>query len=117
VARYWKEPLDPSRHLDHFHAGAAVPRQGPIGSGFSYFVTVAGFTFEFASLDQIRECLSFFEERIRGSSRRPVFEPEKGQWQMWHERLPAQILKGSKRERVIKALREAVASFSEGATR
>jgi hypothetical protein len=116
VAKHWKEPLDPSRHLDHFHAGGALLRQGPIGSGFSYFVGVAGFTFEFASLDQIRDCLSFFEERIHGSSRRAVFEPEKGHWEMWHERLPAHILKGSKRERVFKALRDAVASFSPART-
>jgi hypothetical protein len=75
-------------------------------------VTVAGFTFEFASTDQIRECLSFFERPIHGSSRKPVFEPEKGHWEAWHERLPPRILKGSRRERVAVALREAIASFA-----
>jgi hypothetical protein len=43
----------------------------------------------------------------------PVFEPEKGEWQAWHERLPARILKGSKRERVKKALLDALEAFSE----
>ncbi|MDB4946993.1 MAG: hypothetical protein JWP97_6527 [Labilithrix sp.] len=83
-----------------------------MGSGFSYFVEVAGFTFEFASVAQIEECLAFFETRIHDCSRKQVFVHEKGEWQAWHERLPARILKGSKRERVTRALREAVVSFA-----
>jgi hypothetical protein len=113
MARHWKEPFDPSRHKDHFDYGStAHARSGQPGAGFSYFVEVAGFTFEYASVDQVRECLSFFEQRIHPSSRQPVFEPEKGEWQAWHERLPARILKGSKRERVRKALREALEEFA-----
>jgi hypothetical protein len=115
VAKHWKEPLDPSRHLDHFTAGSAVRRTSKArGLGFSYFVQVVGFTFEFASTDQIRECLSFFERPIHGSSRKPVFLPEKGHFEAWHERLPARILKGSRRQRVTAALREALASFTTG---
>jgi hypothetical protein len=114
VAKHWKEPLDPARHVDHFHAGNARRRTDErTGVGFSYFVDVAGFKFEFASTDQIRECLSFFQRPIHGSSREPVFEPEKGHWERWHERLPARILKGSRRERVIRALREALAAFAD----
>lgn len=79
--------------------------------GFSYFVQVAGFTFELASLEQIRECLSFFEQRVHPSSRAPVFTPEKGHWQAWHERLPARVLRGSKRERITAALRRALREF------
>jgi hypothetical protein len=112
VARYWKEPLDPARHADHFNPGSARPRSGDRrGACFSYFVQVAGFTFEFASVDQLRECLTFFEQRIHPSSRKPVFAPEKGHWQAWHERLPARVLKSSRRERVLLALRAALVSF------
>jgi len=25
VAKIWTEPLDPARHVDHFHAGSALP--------------------------------------------------------------------------------------------
>jgi hypothetical protein len=46
------------------------------------------------------------------SSRHAVFEPEKGHWEDWSERLPAAIRKGSKRARVIAALRAAVSAFS-----
>ena len=114
MAKFWKEPLDPGRHEDHFSVGNSWRRKAlPRGSGFSYFVEVTGFTFEFASTDQIRECLTFFEQRIHPSSRRPVFEPEKGEWQAWHERLPANILKGSKRERVTKALRDSLVFFAK----
>jgi hypothetical protein len=112
VARYWKEPLDPARHVDHFHPGSAVPRSADRrATGFSYFVQV-GFTFEFASIDQLRDCLAFFERRVHPSSRAHVFAPEKGHWEAWHERLPAHVLKGSRRERVLAAFRAALASFT-----
>jgi hypothetical protein len=113
MSKHWKEPLDPARHVDHFHAGGAIPRRPVRGArAYSYFVVVAGFTFELASLDQIKECLAFFSEPIHGTSRKPVFAPESGHWESWHERLPARILKGSKRERVMKALRDALEEFS-----
>ena len=110
MAQHWKEPLDPSRHLNHFFAGSAG-RRAPEPEGFSYFVQVEGFTFEFASIEQVRECLTFFEQPIHGSSRKPVFVHEKGEWQAWHERLPARVLKGSKRARITGALRNALAAF------
>jgi hypothetical protein len=111
MAKHWSEPLDPSRHRDHFHHGGASRRQIVAGAR-SYFVEVLGFTFEFASCAQIRACLAFMEQRIHESSRRPVFVHEKGEWQAWHERLPARILKASKRERVKAALRAALAAFA-----
>lgn len=113
VAKFWKEPLDPSRHVDHFHHGHAIPRTRVHGLETAYFVRVAGFTFEFASVAQIRECIEWFSTPIHPSSREPVFEPEKGHWQPWHDRLPAFIRKGSKRERVLKALRNALEEFGE----
>ena len=116
MAKFWKEPLDPSRHHDHFYPGGPRPRAaGPRDVGFSYFVRVVGFTFEFASVDQIGECLSFLQTRIHPSSRAPVFAPEKGEWQAWHERLPKRVLKGSKRERVISALCDALSAFTASA--
>jgi hypothetical protein len=48
VANYWKEPLDPARHRDHFHPGSALPRTTERrGTGFIDFV-------QFASVDQLR---------------------------------------------------------------
>jgi hypothetical protein len=114
MSKHWKEPLDPKRHVDHHHAGGAHPRVGGAHE-FAYFVRVAGFTFEFASLAQLHETLEFFALKIHPSSRRDVYEHEKGEWQAWHERLPAAILKGSRRERVLKALRKALEEFEPGA--
>lgn len=113
MAKHWKEPLDARRHLDHFHVGNAHRRCAErSGMGVSYFVEVCGFTFEFANTDQIAEMIAFLAMPIHPSSRRPVFDPEKGEWQAWHERLPARILKRSKRERVLRALRDAYDAFA-----
>lgn len=54
MSKHWKEPLDPSRHLD-FMSGAEVggrprkPPRDPLVEEWAYFVRVNGFTFEFAS--------------------------------------------------------------------
>lgn len=113
MAKVWKEPLDPARHLDHFSVGSAVPRQRGFGPEFSYFVRVAGFTFEFASLAQIREAIEQFSTTLEPSSRRPVFEPEKGHWQRWFDRLPPFIRKASRRARVIAALERALVELAD----
>lgn len=107
----WTEPFDPHRHVDHFHAGGASGRARELGP-LQYFVKVAGFTFELASLDQLRETIAWFATPIERSSRTRVFEPEKGQWQPWHARLPAAVKKGSRRARVLKALRAALEELS-----
>jgi hypothetical protein len=112
MAKFWREPLDTTQHEDHFVRGQPVTSKAPArGPAWMYFVEVAGFTFELATLDQLRECLRWFETPLHGSSHRPVFEPEKGHWEAWHERLPAHICKRSKRARVIKALRTALRAF------
>lgn len=116
MAKIWREPLDPTRHRDHFALGSWQPRRRlHAGPSFSYFVRVAGFTFEFASGEQIAACLAFLRTRIHPSSQIPVFAPEAGHWQAWHERLPANVLKGSKRQRVIAAMERALDLFGEGA--
>lgn len=116
MPKYWTEPLDPNRHLDHFGAGGARRRRRKSGTELAYFVRIGSFTFEFASPQQVRDTLEFLGQAVHSSSRKPVFGPEKGEWQAWHERLPAQILKSARRQRVVKVLREALAHF-EGLAR
>ncbi len=111
MAKHWKVPIDRTRHLDHFCKGAPRLRSDAHDSELAYFVNVAGFTFEFASLDQLRAALVFFDAKNHPSSRTPVFEPEKGEWQDWHERLPAKIRGSHRRERVLSALRAALLEF------
>ncbi len=61
MSKHWKEPLDPSRHLD-FMSVAEVggrprkPPRDPLVEEWAYFARVNGVTFEFASLDHVREC-------------------------------------------------------------
>lgn len=110
MAKIWSEPLDPARHVDHFYS-RTFPRTKKHDGELAYFVRVAGFTFEFVSVAQIRECLEWFSTPIHPSSRLPNIGPEKGEWQPWHSRLPAAIKKGSRRERVIAAMRQALVQF------
>lgn len=113
MARHWKEPLRVGRHVDHFHPGRSRYRTERSGDGYACFVEVCGFTFELASIEQLRQTIAFFEMRIHPSSRFAVLDPpEKGEWQQWHERLPAKIRRGSRRERVLAALRAALEEFA-----
>lgn len=110
MSKHWKEPLDLERHRDHHHAGGWRER-APDGQRFSFFVRVVSFTFEFTSLDQLRDTIELFARKTHPSSREVVCEHEKGEWQAWHERLPASVLKGSRRGRVLAALRRALREF------
>ena len=121
MSKHWREPLDPKRHVDHHFAGGPRPREAETGEAYAYFVEVCRFTFELASLEQIEACVAFFERRIQpssslvrdfqGSSKLPVCQLEKGHYERWHERFPARILKGSKRDRIVRALQRALVEF------
>jgi hypothetical protein len=63
MAKYWTEPFDPEQHVDHFRNGGAGIRAREQGA-LQYFVRVVGFTFEFTSVDQVRECLAWFSIAI-----------------------------------------------------
>ena len=78
-----------------------------------YFVAVSGFTFQFVSLDQLRECLDWFRQKIHPSSRLPNVTIEH-YWQRWYERLPKGLTKESKRKKIIVALENALLDFSVG---
>jgi hypothetical protein len=116
VAKWWREPLDVTRHRDHFCPGGwtASEPADPLLSRSAYFVRVCGFTFEFVSIDQLSACLRFYEQRIHPSSRQPTFVPEKGHWELWTERLPMYLREEPKRVRVVKALSAALSDFASG---
>lgn len=83
---------------------------------YVYFVRTCGFTFEFHSTDQLHTCLRYFSLRIRPSSRIPWdqlgdYGGDQDETQRWFERLPQELLKESKRLRVVKALEKAGAAF------
>jgi hypothetical protein len=103
----------------------------------AYYVYVCGFTFEFWSVEQIVHALSWFEQKVHPTSRlpdeswwqyrdrliaaNPVYWREAGngfirshhtELQRWYERLPQYLQENGKREKVVKALRQALKKFA-----
>ena len=115
IARWWSEPLKPDKHLDFMstcHIGGVpieAPRD-PLIKRFVFFIEVTGFTFQFATLEQVRIALAYFEQRIHPSSRLPDIVLEH-YWQRWFERLPQWLSKESRRIRVVSALSRALQDF------
>jgi hypothetical protein len=118
MAKHWSEPLDPKRHLNFssttiggslVHTDAQSRLRGERAS----FVRAAGFTFQFASLDQVRDCLAWFKEPIHPSSARAIDTGEH-YWQRWYERLPKGLTRNSKRQKIVAALEAALIDFATG---
>jgi hypothetical protein len=76
MARIWKEPYDSGQHHiipieywgnadDHLRAQGLIPKD-------VVMVHVASFTFQFVSVQQLRDCLSFFEQKIHSGGRVPI---------------------------------------------
>lgn len=116
MSRHWTEEADPKRHRDFMKDWSFdghpvdAPRDNLLRSQV-FFVEVHGFTFQFVTLAQLSEALAWWEKPIHPSSR----EWNNGlehDWEPWFSRLPARILKGSRREEVCKALRRAHEEFS-----
>jgi len=114
--RLWKERLDPTKHMDYMstsHIGG-FPVEAPHDNlivKWAYFVNVCSFTFQFQSTEQIQECLNYFSQKTRPSSRRPV-ECGEHYWQRWYERLPMWLFEEPKRQKVVKALQKALVEFT-----
>ena len=82
-------------------------------------VKVASFTFKFQTVEQLRECIRYYQQKTRPSSQIPAkkIAAELGEdwrtirgWEVerWFERLPMYLLEESKRQKVIKALSKAL---------
>lgn len=115
MAKFWKEPLDLARHRDFMSGwqdagGVAIERSRSDGS--VYFVRECGFTFQFASVDQLRQALEHFSATAHPPNLIPGISLEH-YWQQWFERLPAGLTGGSKRVSIAKALRRALGEFTK----
>jgi len=78
------------------------------------FVEVCSFTFRFDSQEQIEEAVTFYEQKLPASSREPesVYSLrgyDRGESERWFETLPLFLREEPKRQKVVKALREALA--------
>jgi hypothetical protein len=121
MARIWKEPYDSAKHLatpieywgnadDHLRAPGLIPKDVVL-------VHVASFTFQFLSVQQLRDCLSFFEQKVHPSSRLPMPPNTSagmhGEAQRWFERLRMHLQEEPKRQKVVEALRRALRLIDE----
>jgi hypothetical protein len=87
-------------------------------------VRVASFAFRFETVEQLRKCLSYFEQKTHPSTRVSAtnLSAEFGEdwkklrgWEIerWFERLPMYLLEEPKRQKVIKALSKALALIED----
>jgi hypothetical protein len=94
-------------------------------SRFVVVVEVVSFTFQFATVAQLRECIAYYETKTRPSSRIPAKEladdlgedwREQRGWEVerWFERLPMYLLEEPKRQKVLKALNRALNLVESG---
>jgi hypothetical protein len=89
-----------------------MPIDPRASDGWVYFVRECSFTFQFATVDQIRECRDYFASRLHRARRLPGITLEH-YWQRWFERLPPGLIAEPKRDRVLKALERALGSVLE----
>ena len=70
-----------------------------------YLANVCDFTFQFADLEQVRECKAYFEQNTHPSTigSHPPYEHY---WQPWYCKLPKGINKGAKKQKVLKVLNQ-----------
>lgn len=105
----WKEPFDASRHEDRMdsskHRDYAADPHDSVRTHWVYFAEVAGFTFEFMSLDQVRECLLHFEQRLHPSSRMDIGSADHWEVQRWYERIPGHLKSDRDRPDVVRTLK------------
>src|SRR5262249_20872239 len=79
-------------------------------------VTVCGFTFEFHSVTQLQVCLDYYSREHHPSSRLPVSSGDYGghhtETPRSFEQLPQYLLELPKRDKVVAALKQALAEYS-----
>ncbi len=117
MARFWKQINRGCRFGDR--RWDLRPNYSlPLDPKQEFCVNVCSFTFHFESKDEIEEYISFFERRIHPSGRLPVPEGadrfDRWHMQRWFERLPLYLQEGPKREKVLRALHEAVRLIDSG---
>lgn len=118
MARIWREANDGRRYSDRPSNPLPAYARNLVSREF-ICVNVCSFTFRFESKEEIREHISFFEKKTHPSSRIPNF-PEGAdsffRWhsQRWYERLPMYLQEEAKKEKVLKALHQAIALWETG---
>ncbi len=131
MARVWKEPhrdyglglnRRPTAVERRLEQGAQNPSLMP---QHDIMVRVASFTFRFVSVEHLRDCLAYFQQKTHPTSRiaakklaSQLGEDWRSQrsWEVerWFERLPMYLLEEPKREKVVQALAQALQLIESG---
>ena len=127
MATIWSEPFDYARHFNPMNNGWGAPQPEQLAHHMRAptlepyhvaFVRVAGFTFEFHSVAQLRVCRAYYAERHQPSSRLSVgigdYGGDQHETQRWFERLPLYLREEPKRVQVVAALDEALMQAATG---
>ncbi|MEZ5008086.1 MAG: hypothetical protein R2728_11650 [Chitinophagales bacterium] len=113
MSKHWTEKYDPNIHKDFmstYHVGGSSIDLNKLTSEKKiYFVRECSFTFQFINLNQLDEMIEFVSSKVQPSSRREIGLDH--WWHSWKERLPKGLLKGSKRDKILKALEKARLDF------
>lgn len=111
MAQIWKEKFDSARHQNKMDGVVAHHPEINFVPKWVFFVSVCSFTFEFHTLNQIKECLAYYSQKTHRSSRIDIGSADHWEFQRWFERLPMYLLEEPKRQKVVKALASAVNQF------
>jgi len=103
-----REIADPKTHKDFMSSN--VEGGMPINKSkdnlidkWVYIAEIRGFTFQFASIEQVKECKAYFDKKIHPSTR-GIHPPYEHYWHQWYCKLPKGIKSGVNRQKVIKSL-------------
>jgi len=92
------------------------PAPAPIpGKGFPvYYVEVDGFTFQFASLDEMRVCIDTLGNKLLPNSLRLARERGGNPNEHWLRKMPEHTRPWRYREKAVKFLEKALGEFEKG---
>ena len=108
MSKVWREKADPLKHVDFMSTRneGGIPIEASrdnLIDKWVYFAEVNGFVFQFADLDQVKECKAYFSKKTHPSTRETGHDLEH-YWHPWYSKLPAGMNKGSKKQKIIKVL-------------
>ncbi len=117
MSKVWREIADPGKHRDFMsttnEGGVPIERsRDNLVQKWVYLADVCNFTFQFASIEQVEECVAYFEQKTHPSTigDHPPYEHY---WHPWYCKLPKGITKGANKEKVLKALKQILTQWGE----
>ena len=115
MSKVWREIADPTKHLDFMSTRdeGGVPIEASkdnLIEKWVYFANACNFTFQFASIEQVKDCKLYFSKSAHKSTRETGHELEH-YWHPWYSKLPKGINRASNKKKVIKVLDQILAQW------